>query len=207
MTEHTTHQATGFSAQVINSNAMISADQVIRDCEPMIGNIISSLARAFDCPVNDFYRDEFMQIGRIKIWDLLENYDASRGRTLKTYLYQPVYFEVLHAFAEELDRCSEHDYYDERDEQDENAEDMWSDMPADPIYNSDAAFERQALREECEQRLSVLDSTDRQIVEMQFGLTDGFEHSNEAIAFELGFTAERARQRGDRAMTQLQIAA
>ena len=207
MTEHTTHQATGFSAQVINSNALISADQVIRDCEPMIGNIISSLASKLDCPINDYYRDEFMQIGRIKIWELLNDYDATRGFTLRTYLYQSVYFEVLHAFEEELNRCSGLAYHDEQEEQDEVVNDRWSDMPADPIYNSDYALERQSLREECEQRLSVLDSTDRQIVELQYGLADGFEHSNEAIAFELGKSAERVRQRGERALTQLQMAA
>lgn len=190
-----------------NSYLQLSPNQVILDCEPMIGNIISSLACKLDCPVNDYYRDEFMQIGRYKIWELLKDYDASRGCSLKTYLYTSLYYEVLHAFEEELNRCSYLDYYDEQEEQDEIAEDGWSGMPADPIYNSDAAFERQAQWEECEQRLSVLGSTDRKIVKLQYGLTDGFEHSNEAIAFELGISAERVRQRGERAMTQLRAAA
>jgi RNA polymerase primary sigma factor len=57
-----------------------------------------------------------------------------------------------------------------------------------------AAFAEEPRERELQKRLARLPERARRVVELRFGLEDGFAHSADAVAAELGVTRERVRQ-------------
>jgi RNA polymerase sigma factor (sigma-70 family) len=61
------------------------------------------------------------------------------------------------------------------------------------------------LREELESILAILEPRERQILEMRYGLDDGYEKTLEAIGQQFGLTRERIRQIINKTFIQLRI--
>ena len=192
---------------LVNHNSL-SADHAIELCRPLILMVIRHLERKFDCIAGDLVKD-FMQEGYITVLNALKQFDSSHGTQFTTYAFQDIHGAVYKAFIDELHHGRTHlstDLYDPESE--EYSGNIFDNTPADPIYNADYTFASREQREDCEWLLShVRDERDREIVRQRYGLADGFEHSFEAIGFTFGTSAERVRQRHDRALKQLQKAA
>ena len=198
--------STGMSAQVINPSFAISDDQMVSECTPLIYSDIHAIESEFGISVNDFLRDDLVQ----KAWEVIcearPNYNPSKGAAFTTYVHKAVFFAIWHALEDELERVNQLDYYDEQVEHDEIVEDGWTHIQADPVYEADYGYQSREAREECEERLSVLNSTDQWLVKEVYGLNDGFEHSYDSAAFTLGISPQRVLQRIDRAFKLLQAA-
>lgn len=184
--------STAANSQVINHLNTMTDEQIIRECTPFLYSAIRKLERMCNCKIDRYYRDDLINEGWLKIFELRSGYDPSRNSKFLTYVYKPAFYAILEAFKREIEHGQVFVYDEELTEHYDIAEDP---------------YERQSLREECDDRLSVIDPTDAWIVKEVFGLNDGFEHSNESAAFTLGISAERIRQRLGRAMKQLKMAA
>ena len=210
MTNHSSQAAkqTGSNTQVTNLANTMSDDQMVKECTPLIYNSIRSVERQLGFNVSDFFRDDLVQEAWLAICKARPNYNPAKGATFTTYVSKTVFYTIWHAVTDEMEHGATLNYYDEQVEHDEIVEDSWTNVPADSVYEADYGYQSQEAREKCESLLKrVKDETDKEIVRLHHGLVDGFEHSFKSIAFYLGISSERVRQRHDRGMKQLLSAA
>jgi len=73
----------------------------------------------------------------------------------------------------------------------------------DKILGPVDAAARQLLKEQIRGALSVLNTREREVLEMRFGLTDGQEHTLEEVGRHFGVTRERIRQIEAKALRKL----
>ena len=73
----------------------------------------------------------------------------------------------------------------------------------DKILGPVDAASRQLLKEQIRGALSVLNTREREVLEMRFGLTDGQEHTLEEVGRHFGVTRERIRQIEAKALRKL----
>jgi RNA polymerase primary sigma factor len=73
----------------------------------------------------------------------------------------------------------------------------------DKILGPVDAAARQLLKEQIRGALAVLNSREREVLEMRFGLTDGQEHTLEEVGRHFGVTRERIRQIEAKALRKL----
>jgi len=181
-------------------------DQAYAECRPFFYRIIRHLERKHDCPATNC-REDLEQEGAIGLLNAMDNFNAAKG-SFKSFAFPYIYYAIYHAYLAELEHGMSHEYYDDYISDDEYEEDKWSLIPADTVYEADYGFTSRAMREDCEWLLQrVKSETDREIVRLRYGLSDGFENSFHAIGYALGISAERSRQRHDRSMKQLRNAA
>jgi RNA polymerase primary sigma factor len=76
-------------------------------------------------------------------------------------------------------------------------------IPDDNILGPVDAAARQLLKEQIRGALSVLNTREREVLEMRFGLTDGQEHTLEEVGRHFGVTRERIRQIEAKALRKL----
>lgn len=189
----------------MNNSNTLTAEQAAEQCLPIILKDIRNLEDKYECKAGWLLGD-FIQEGYLAALNALGNFDPTKGVKFTTFAYKYILGAIYRAFEAELNRgktlVSAEGYDEEAEEFSSNS--ILASLLADPIYEADYAFTSKALRETCDWFLKrVKDPTDRKIVRLSFGLSDGFEHSNEAIGFEMGTSAERVRQRKERAMRQL----
>lgn len=183
----------------------MTSDQVIKESMPVIRNVIRRLERKYHCSANE-WRMDFEHDGCLAALTAWSKYDSSKHTSFITYAYKFICFDIQRSFLAELQHGQSHESYDQYICDEEYAEDMWSQMQADEVYEADYSFTSNDLREACEILLRRVPSElDREIVRRRFGLTDGFGSSFQAISFGLGITDERTRQRFNRAMEQIHI--
>ena len=195
---------TGTTAQVINPSNNISAEQATAQCLPIILKVIRHLESKCGCKAGDL-RNDFIQEGYLAVLDALSKYNSNNGAHFLTYAFKFIHGAIFRAFWAEI-RRGEH--FESAEGYDPEAEEFTSsvldNLLADDCYNADYSYTSRAQREDCEWLLKrVKDDIDRRIVQLRYGLEDGFEHSLDAIGFILGTSGERVRQRHDRAMKQL----
>ncbi len=191
-----------------NMNNMKNTDfnQLNESYQACIHGIIRKLEERYDFSADDF-RDDLAQEGSIALWDAYKHYDPSKA-SFRTYATEAIYWAVKKAFDAERDYILQHESYDvELSEDDEESEDKWSICPAEETWNADYRFSARDPRKECEQLLSRISETDREIVREVLGLNTGFVSSFQSVAEEVGLSPERVRQRFNSAMNRLMHAA
>ena len=110
----------------------LSIDEALAQCTSCIRRIIRHLEHKYECTLDDYYRKDFEQEGKLAVLRALNWYKPSCGLSFVSYANQAIYNAIVDVFMAELERTKVLDYFDKTTEYDDYSEDCWERVPAHP---------------------------------------------------------------------------
>ena len=185
---------------MIESKNGCKADQFIQEHGDMIEDKGQMAIKKFRGALNHakcLTDQDLMQEARINVYQQADSFDSTReGASIEAFIYSCAKSAIIDA----LRRCGNHHDATSQEEESENINpDLLPNSSVQPLVENDA-FPEQTHAQEL---LDRLHGKQRLIVELKFGVNSYCEHSDEAIAEELGLSRPTVKKEINRALHEM----